>query len=37
MSQITPIHPGERLLEILDELGITQYRLSKAIGAPSSR
>ena len=37
MSQITPIQPGEHLLEILDELGITQYRLAKAIGAPPRR
>ena len=28
------IHPGEHLAEILDELGISQYRLAKAIGVP---
>lgn len=37
MSAIAPIHPGEHLAEILDELGITQYRLAKAIGAPPRR
>ena len=37
MSQIPPIHPGEHLVEILDELGVTQYRLAKAIGAPPRR
>ena len=26
----TPIHPGEHLVEILEELGISQYRLAKA-------
>ena len=32
-----PIHPGEHLAEILDELGISQYRLAKAIGVPPRR
>ena len=32
-----PIHPGEHLAEFLEELGITQYRLSKAIGVPQIR
>ena len=32
-----PIHPGEHLSEIMEELGITQYRLAKAIGAPPIR
>ena len=31
------IHPGEHLLEIMEELGITQYRLAKTIGAPPIR
>ncbi len=31
------IHPGEHLAEILDELGISQYRLAKAIGVPPRR
>ena len=32
-----PIHPGEHLTEILQELGITQYRLAKIIGVPPIR
>ena len=32
-----PIHPGEHLAEFLEELGITQYRLAKAIGVPQVR
>ena len=32
MTTAEPIHPGEHLSEIMDELGITQYRLAKAIG-----
>ncbi len=30
-------HPGEHLKELLDDWGITQYRLSKATGIPHSR
>ena len=26
-----PIHPGEHLAEVLEELGISQYRLAKAM------
>ena len=37
MIATDPIHPGEHLAEILDELGISQYRLAKAIGAPPRR
>ena len=37
MSYIEPIHPGEHLQEILEELGITQYRLAKTIGVPQIR
>ena len=32
-----PIHPGEHLVEMLDELGISQYRLAKTIGVPPRR
>lgn len=33
-----PIHPGEILLEeFLQPMGISQYRLAKAIGAPPRR
>ncbi|MCY3754087.1 MAG: HigA family addiction module antitoxin [Alphaproteobacteria bacterium] len=31
------LHPGEHLAEILNELGISQYRLAKAIGVPPRR
>ena len=31
MVMAPPIHPGEHLTEILAELGISQYRLAKAI------
>jgi addiction module HigA family antidote len=35
---LPPIHPGEILLEeFLKPLGITQYRLAKAIGVPAQR
>ena len=34
---VPPIHPGERLAEILDELGISRYRLARAVGVPSIR
>ena len=33
----TPVHPGEHLAEILGELGISQYRLAKAMGVPPIR
>ncbi len=37
MRATEPIHPGEHLTEILDELGITQYRLAKSMGVPQIR
>ena len=37
MTSAPPIHPGEHLAEILDELGISRYRLAKAIGVPPIR
>ncbi len=37
MTAPEPIHPGEHLAEIMDELGITQYRLAKTIGVPPIR
>ena len=37
MVMAPPIHPGEHLTEILAELGISQYRLAKAIGVPPIR
>ena len=32
-----PVHPGEHLAEILAELGVSQYRLAKAIRVPQVR
>ena len=37
MTTAAPIHPGEHLSEILEELGISRYRLAKAIGVPPIR
>ena len=37
MHASEPIHPGEHLVEMLDELSISQYRLAKAIGVPPVR
>ena len=37
MTTTAPIHPGEHLAEILDELHISQYSLAKAIGVAPVR
>ena len=37
MTTSIPIHPGEHLAEIMEEIGITQYRLAKTIGVPQVR
>lgn len=37
MNTPEPIHPGEHLQEIIEELGISQYRLAKTIGVPPIR
>ena len=38
MKRLAPITPGELLQdEFLEPLGISQYRLAKAIGVPASR
>ena len=37
MAPVDPIHPGEHLAEFLGELGISQYRLARAIGVPPRR
>lgn len=31
------IHPGDRLADLLEQLGITPYRLAKATGVPPTR
>ena len=38
MDRLLPITPGELLQEeFLQPLGVSQYRLAKAIGVPASR
>ena len=37
MTVTSAIHPGEHLAEILEKLGISQYRLAKAIGVAPIR
>ena len=37
MTAADPIHPGEHLAELLNELDITQYRLARAIGVAPIR
>ena len=38
MPRLAPVTPGELLQEeFLEPLGISQYRLAKAIGVPASR
>ncbi|WP_446830484.1 HigA family addiction module antitoxin [Candidatus Foliamicus sp.] len=37
MTSLDSIHPGEHLAEILEELGVSQYRLAKTIAAPPRR
>ena len=37
MGSTSPIHPGQHLAEILDELGIRQYRLARAIDVSPGR
>ena len=37
MTDMGAIHPGEHLAEILEELGISQYRLAKTIGVGPRR
>ena len=34
MAAIEPIHPGEHLEEMLDDLGISPRRLAEAMGSP---
>ena len=35
--RLAPIHPGVYLKELLDELGLSQYRLAHDIGVPAMR
>ena len=36
-SRITPVHPGIYLKELLEEMGLSQYRLAHDIGVPAMR
>jgi antitoxin HigA-1 len=36
-TRISPVHPGKYLKEILDDLGVSQYRLAREIGVPAMR
>jgi len=36
-SRIAPVHPGIYLRELLDELGLSQYRLAQEIRVPAMR
>ena len=36
-KRIAPVHPGVYLRELLDELGISQYRLAMELGGPAMR
>ena len=36
-ERITPIHPGEHLLELIEDWNLTQYRLAKELGVPQTR
>ena len=35
--RITPVHPGIYLKELLEELGLSQYRLAQEIKVPAMR
>ena len=36
-ARIAPVHPGEYLRELLEELGLSQYRLAQDIGVAPMR
>ena len=36
-ARIAPLHPGVYLNELLEELGMSQYRLAQDIGVPAMR
>lgn len=37
IKRISPVHPGTYLKEVLDELGLSQYRLARDICVPAMR
>ena len=36
-ARLDPVHPGVYLKEMLDEVGLAQYRLAQDIGVPARR
>lgn len=36
-TRIAPVHPGVYLKELLEELGLSQYRLAQDLGVPAMR
>ena len=36
-ARLAPVHPGMYLKELLEELGVSQYRLAQDIGVPAMR
>jgi addiction module HigA family antidote len=36
-TRITPVHPGGYLKELLEEIGLSQYRLAHDIAVPTMR
>jgi addiction module HigA family antidote len=36
-KRIAPVHPGTYLKELLDELGVSQYRLAREVGVSPMR
>ena len=36
-ARIPPLHPGHYLRELLEELGLSQYQLAKAVGVSAMR
>jgi len=37
LGRIPPVHPGEHLLELIEDWNLTQYRLAKDLGVPQTR
>ena len=37
LRRIPPIHPGEHLLELIEDWNLTQYRLAKDLDVPQTR
>ena len=37
LGRIPLVHPGEHLLELIEDWNLTQYRLAKNLGVPQTR